>query len=246
MTRRVFSLASYFAQSLLFSLSGLLYILLALVCWWVLFDPRHTTPHMDYYILMLSALGAAFTFLIALTMAAHANRAIHASWLVRLPRRIEYLFAVLISGLIYGTLLQLLVALLAIYNGPRFTLNAVTQMPLVWLPINLLAALMGLLASDFCADDWSRVYLYGGLLICFYGQKMGDTTLAWLPADVARLMGQVLGFVFWPFTAQASAVRAGAISLLQMMSVLILALYAALAFMLAVRLFDAKDLQLTE
>ena len=58
MMQRVTCLASYFFRRLLWSLYGLLYTLLALVCWKVLFDPQQMTPHEDYYILMLSMLGA--------------------------------------------------------------------------------------------------------------------------------------------------------------------------------------------
>jgi len=40
MTRRVMALAGYFFGSLLWSLYGWLFILLALACWQVLFDPQ--------------------------------------------------------------------------------------------------------------------------------------------------------------------------------------------------------------
>ena len=93
MTQRVSALVRYFLRSLLFSLAGFLRILLALICWWVFFDPRRTTPHVDYYILMLSLLGAVFTILVTLTITTHANRAIHDPWLVRLHSRVEYLAA---------------------------------------------------------------------------------------------------------------------------------------------------------
>ena len=232
MNQRVSALARYFLRSLLFSLPGFLCILLALVCWWVLFDPRQTTPHVDYYILMLSLLGAAFTLLVTLTIAAHANRAIHYPWLVRLHKRVEYLAAVLTSSLCFGTLLQLLVAVLATHNGPRFTPGAVLQMPLVWLPVNALAAILALHASDMCAVGWSRVYLFGGLLALYFGQKV-------------NVIGPILRIVFWPFGAIADAMQTGSFEPI-LMAMGIVLLYAAVLLKLVIELFVAKDLDLTE
>ena len=232
MTQRVSALMRYFLRSLLFSLAGFLCILLALVCWWVFFDPRQTTPHMDYYILMLSILGAAFTILVTLAIAAHANRAIHYPWLVRLHNRVEYLVAVLISSLCLGTLLQLLVAVLATHNGPRFTVEAVLQMPLIWLPVNALAAVLALHASDMCAVGWSRVYLFGSLLTFYFGQKI-------------NVVGPILRIVFWPFGAIADAMQTGSFRPI-LMAMGIVLLYAAVLLKLVIELFVAKDLDLTE
>ncbi len=48
-------------------------------------------------------------------------------------------------------------------GGPAFTLGAVIQMPLVWLPINGLKTVSALHATDMCSVDWSRVYVFGAL-----------------------------------------------------------------------------------
>jgi len=197
MTRRVLALAGYFFGSLLWSLYGWLFILLALACWQVLFDPQQWTPHVDYYILMLSMLGALFTFLVTLTISARAGQAMHYPWLARLSNRAEYLMAVLASSFGFGLCLQLLVAVLATCHGPAFTLGAVIQMPLVWLPINGLAAVLALHATDMCSVGWSRVYLFGALTVCYLGRRL-------------NVIGPALAVVFWPFTTMADAVRSGA------------------------------------
>jgi hypothetical protein len=55
MIQRITALALYFFSSLLFSLAGVLYVLLALTFWWVFFYPADQTPHADYYILLRPA-----------------------------------------------------------------------------------------------------------------------------------------------------------------------------------------------
>jgi hypothetical protein len=264
MIRRVMALAEYFGRSLLFSLAGLLYILFALVCWWVLFDPRQTTPHVDYYILVNGVLGVTFAFLVTLTIAAHANRAVHYPWLARLPSRTEYLAAALISGFVCATALQILVALLATFHGPAFTLGRVAQLPMVWLPINLLGVLMALHTSDLVSNGWSRVCLYGGLLIFYLGQRVNETTTAglaarldglghafnllsrWLASAEASSIAQIFGIPFWPFGALTNAVRADTFQPSLILAPMVLVLYGVILWRLAAKLFVGKDLQLTE
>ena len=146
MTQRIRTLAGYFMRHLLFSVAGALYALLALVFWIIFFDPRMGSPEMGYYILMTGTFGALITFLVTLTTAARANRAIHYPILVRLPSRMEYLAAVLIGALGSAMAFQILVAILATfqYDSLNFTFAGVIQIPIVWLPVNILAATMAL------------------------------------------------------------------------------------------------------
>ncbi len=241
MIQRMLALAAYLARSLLFSLAGCLYILLALASWWVFFPPTQLTPHADYYILLLAGLGGAFAFLVTFTIAGRANHAMHYPLLVRLPSRIEYLGAVLISALVFGTALQLLVAILAIYHGPTFTLWHILIIPIVWLPVNSLSAVLALHASDLVVAGWSRIYVYGILLALAIGQKIN------YPQPFQTLpIKQVLGAPFWPFQTILDAIRAGFFGPPQWLAPVVLALYAVFLFALASEWFTAKDLILAE
>ena len=232
MIRRIRTLVGYFVRRVLFSLTGLLYALLAGVLWRVFFDPYYLTPNVDYYIALIAVFGALFAFLSTLTIAAYAHQAIHYPVLVRLPRRIEYLAAVLISAFCFGTLLQVCLAILATYNGPHFTVDKILQLPLVWLPVNVLAAVLGLHASNLVTVGWSRAVVYGVLLALALGQS--------------TVVGPVSGLVFWPVRAVFEAIRAGFFDPVQALAPIAILLYAVVLFAVAARLFAGKDLALTE
>jgi len=93
---------------------------------------------------------------------------------VRLPSRVEYLTAVLISAILMATVLQLLLALLALFHGPDLTLNQILLIPPIWLALNTLTAVLALHATDFIAAGWSRVYLFGIIAIFLFGQSLND------------------------------------------------------------------------
>ena len=84
MIQRISVLTRYFIQSLLFSLTGLFYLLLMLAFWFVLFNPQQQTPDVAYYQLLIGAFGAGLVFLVTLSMAARANDAQHYPFVVRL------------------------------------------------------------------------------------------------------------------------------------------------------------------
>lgn len=277
MSQRILTLSGYFLGGLLFSLAGLLYILLSLAFYMVFFDPTDQTPHADYFILVVGLYGAITTFLITLTVASRANRSLNFPLLIRLPSRVEYLTAVLISALFAAGVLQLLVATLAAArNGPDFSTERILAIPPLWIAINILTAVLALHASDLVTAGWSRVQVYGVIAILLFGQEInGDligrlsdaansiatrllmrglddlampfTNLSgWLADRGATGLGQIFGFVFWPFRAIADATIAGFFDRAQALAPAILLLYATILFMLAADLFATKDLFLTE
>lgn len=169
MSQRIFALAIYLLRSFTLSLAGLLYLLFALVYYVIFFDPRQRTPDADYYILVLGLFGAVLAFLVTLSVAAKANRAVHFPFLVRLPSRIEYLTAVMIASFIYTTIVQLLVGVLAIVaNGPHFSFVQLLDIPPIWIAGNVLLIVLALHASDLVASGWSRVYIFGVLAMLLY------------------------------------------------------------------------------
>ncbi len=276
MRRRIWVLTNFLLRRLFFSLSGVIYVILALVYWAILFPPQQGTPDFDNYFLIIGAFGAAMTFLVTLTLAARANEAANYPLVVRLPSRVEFLTAVLISALIGAGLLQLLVAGLALFRGPTTLWPQILEVPPVWISTNILAAVLALHASDFVTAGWSRVYIFGLLAIFLFGQGSGSALATWLGArlnavsatlvqqgwyEIANTINRAvswltasdggglksaLGFLFWPFRAINEAVLNGFFDSNQALAPAVMLLYAAILFMLAADLFANKDLDFIE
>lgn len=176
MRQRVLALSVYFLRSVALSLNGALYLILALAYWLVMFPPGQGTPDASYYILVLAAFGIAATFFCTLTIASRANQMAYTPWIVRLPSRVEYLTAVLLSTLLFATSLQLLVAVFALLRGPELPLNQILLIPPVWLALNVLTAVLALHATDFVTAGWSRVLLFSFIAICLVGQSWNSNS----------------------------------------------------------------------
>ncbi|MBP8003068.1 MAG: hypothetical protein KA314_26820 [Chloroflexi bacterium] len=275
MIQRILTLLRYLFNHLVRSLSGVLYLIISLIFVYVFFL-NHNTPDFDYYMLLLGVLGVALSFLITLSVASVANQATSYPLLVRLPSRIEFLVAVMGSSLLYTTLLQWLMALLALRSGVELTLAHVIELPPLWLAANILTSVLALHASDLAAAGWSRTIIYGILTILLFGQsgaatlsqwvgsrflvvsnwffQRGLTTLGnptsnlanWFNVNGGDIIKNILSFVFWPLRATTEAAQAGVFTPTQALAPAILLLYATILFMLAADLFATKDLHLTE
>ncbi|GMQ78937.1 MAG: hypothetical protein BMS9Abin02_1486 [Anaerolineae bacterium] len=187
MSQRLISLTSYFFKSVAASLAGILYLLLALVFYFIFFDPRQRTPDFEYYVLVIGLFGAVLAFLVTLTVAARANNAVYFPFLVRLPSRVEYLASSLISAFIFSALLQTLVAALALMaNGPDIPLSNLLIILPLWTSVNLLFIALALHATDLVAAGWSRVYIFGILAILLYLQSLMGPLTEWLSGILAR------------------------------------------------------------
>lgn len=197
MSQRILSLTAYLFRSVLLSLAGLLYILLALVFYLIFFDPRQHTPDTEYYILIIGLFGAVLTFLVTLTVASRANQAVHFPFLVRLPSRVEYLSSTLAASLIFAFILQIVVAILAlIANGPDLSLFLFVTIPPLWISANFLFAVLALHATDLVTAGWSRVYIFGLLAGLLYVQSIFGTLLEWLAGLFDRFSTYVLSLGF--------------------------------------------------
>jgi hypothetical protein len=276
MMQRILALTGFFVRMLFTSLSGIIYVILALAYWYLFFPPQQQTPDFDNYTLIIGGLGAALAFLITLTIAARANEASNYPLVVRLPSKVEYLTAVLLTTLIATTLLQLMVALLALIGGPEITLAQVLDIPPIWIAVNVLSAVLAMHASDFVTTGWSRVYIFGILAVFLFGQNTNDTITNWLAGRASRMssffinrqlislseltstlsqwlsndgtgaLQRAFGFIFWPIRAITDAVTGGFFTATQALAPAILLLYATILFMLAADLFANKDLDFTE
>lgn len=276
MARRLLTLIAYLLRQLLFSLPGLIYILMALAFWRLFFDPGQETPETAYYILVIGLFGAAAAFLITLTISGRANQAINYAILARLPSRVEHLVSVLVSSLFATLSLQFLVAILATVNGPALTFSRILELPPLWMAADLLAVVLALHATDLVTSGWSRVYVYGFLAILLFGRQldgplvqwvsnrlfglsvtlmgegyMGPGNLVnsvaeWLVGSGAQLVARLFDAVFWPFRAISDAVVSGAFTPVQALAPAVIIIYATVLFVLAADFFASKDIFLTE
>lgn len=276
MMQRIGILTAYFAKSLFFSLTGLILLILSLIYWAVLFPPGQGTPDVENYVILVGALGAAATFMAALSISARAGRMENYPLLVRLPSRVEYLAAVFLSSLIIGLVLQVLVAGLALIRGPELTKAHLLAIPPLWLSVNILAGILALHASDLVTAGWSRVIIFGLLAVLlllngvaaspdswlaermislsdvFY--RLNFTGLADLASEAAGWSGggmlvslsRVSSLVFWPFRAMSDAVFAGGFTTSQALAPVVLMLYSAILFLTAALFFAGKDLEFIE
>jgi hypothetical protein len=275
MMQRIGVLTAYFSRRLIRSLSGLLYLLGTLLFWYFFFSPHQGTPNVANYMLLIGVFGVAVAFMLTLTITSQANQALNYPLLVRLPSRVEYLTAVLLSSLFVSLVLQGLVALLALYRGPGLSLRLL-ELPPLWLALNLLAIVLALHASDFVTAGWSRVYVYGTLALLIVSQNSGSLISQWLAGRLALFsrylirqdmlsvgnqvsqlsnwlqgggsegLTNLLGIVFWPFRAILEAIAAGGFNLVQALAPAVLLLYATILFMLAADLFATKDIEFVE
>lgn len=276
MIRRILTLVFYLLfDRLAKSLSAAIYVAFTIGFYMVAFRTR--TPEPDYFILVIGFFGALITFLISLSLAARANEAKSYTILVRLESRVEYLAAVLAAAVASGLIFQLALALFAVVrNTPEITLGRALEIPPLWLAVNIIAATLALHASDFVANGWSRVWLFGTLAVLLLAQDGSQTLMTWLSdqarrasawaysrgsqpngelfqqaADWINQSGQnvferLFGFIFWPFKAIIDAVISGYFTRSQALAPALLLIYATALFLLAADLLATKDVFLTE
>jgi len=276
MIRRVLILATYYAKDVFFSLTGLILLIFSLIYWAVFFPPGQGTPDLENYIILIGAWGAAVTFLITLALSGRASRLENYPLIVRLPSRIEYLAAVLFGSFVLGTLLQLLVAGLALIRGPEITLDQLLIIPPLWLPVNLLAAVIASHASDLVTAGWSRVILFGFIALALIFNSAASGPGSWFSdrligmaelfarfnfiwfSDLSRSLAswagqssltsvaQTFSFVFWPFRAMSDAIFNGRFTPSQALAPAVILLYSTILFLIAATLFAGKDLEFLE
>lgn len=188
MIGRILTLTWYLLRSLFFSLGGLLYILLALAFYIIFFDPRQNTPDIDYYALLFGLFGISLSFLVTLSVAARANKAIHLPLVVRLESRIEYLTAVMFATLLYTFVVQFSFAIIAyLANGPDLGLLDILIIPILWVSADILLVTIALHATDLVTKAWSRVYVFALIGLLLYLNSEFDLISGWLASGFNSL-----------------------------------------------------------
>ena len=211
MSQRVLTLSRYLFQRLTRSVAGGLYLLSALALWLIFFNPTQgQTPEPDYFILLLSVYGAVLSFMVVLSISTRANRPESAALIARLPSRVEYLAAVLISTLSFVLLIQLVLSIVVLLQplGPSISFGKLMEIPPIWIAINIFMLVLGLHASDFVMTGWSRVYIFTILTVLLFSQSVDTRGVKWI-SD--RLNGMAAFATRQQWAGIAQSLRNGAI-----------------------------------
>lgn len=192
MTQRIFTLVRYLLAQHVRSVAGILYVLSGLALWLIFFNPNMgRVPDPDYFVLIVGLYGFILSALVTLSMATSANRLETASIIARLPSRIEYLTALLVSSLLYVLTLQFVLSLVILLQpvGPDIGLGRALNIPPVWVAINIFAAVLAMHASDFVMSGWSRVWVFGILTLLLFSQSVDARGLRWIVNRLNTLAG---------------------------------------------------------
>lgn len=169
MIQRVLVLAIYLQRRFVLSLSGILFLLLALVFYMIFFGPGQRTSDVAYFTSVLGIFGILLSFLVTLAFAAIANRAANLPIIVRIPSRVEYLTSVLLASIIFSSAVLFALAVIALFvNSPILDARLVILIPPLWFSGILMFSTLALHASDLVAWNWSRVYVFGFIAILIY------------------------------------------------------------------------------
>lgn len=183
MIGRVLTLLGYSFKRILTSSTGILLFISAVALWLVFFSPwQGRVPESSLFILLIGVYGIGIAFLSTLYVASHAYRAEHAALFVRLPSRIEYMLAVVLTGVLFTTIIQLLLAVVIRLQplGPDIPLAKLLEIPPVWISADLLAAVFALHASDLVNKGWSRTFVFGTLMVLLFSQSVDGQGVLWI------------------------------------------------------------------
>lgn len=192
MSQRIATLVRYLSAQHLKSISGFLYILAALALWLIFFNPNMgSVPDPDYFVLLVGLFGFVLSILVTLSIASNANRLETSSIIARLPSRVEYLTALLLSSLLFVLALQFVLSLVILLQpiGPDIGLRRALDIPPVWIAINVFGAVLAMHASDFVMSGWSRVWIFGTITILLFSQSVDARGIRWIVDRINSLAG---------------------------------------------------------
>jgi hypothetical protein len=275
MMRRIGTLTGFLARNLLLSLTGLFYVLASLVFYWLAFQQRTPEVSYFLLLIGLFGAVLTFLVTLSLASRANQpmNIPFLVRLPSRVEFLVAVLLAALLLALLLQSLVATMALL---YNGPNLSWWHAVQIPPIWLSLNILAAVMALHASELATAGWSRVYVYGALAVLlflhsnqallsnwFAGRLAALASLFlrrgwlqlsnqaqsgadWLSREGASYLGQVVGFVFWPFYAIGDAAVTGFFTRVQALAPSVLLIYAIILFLLAADIFANKDMIMSE
>jgi hypothetical protein len=258
--KRLWALVSYLFQDLFRSLTGMLVVVAALVFYLVAIVSVTGGIDRDYYALVIGGFFAVLAMVLAVMIADRAYQASSYLLILRLPSRMMFLAGVALTAMAVSALLQVGVALVSI---PRLVTPLTAGMVLdilpVWAGWLVLGATLGLHMSELVRRGWSRTVLYALLAFILFSlnqQQSGvPVELAdrfnWIPnvmPDPARWAwaSRLVDAILWPLAAAVKVARAGDYGVVESLAPAALLLVAAFILVLAVALFERKDLILPE
>lgn len=224
MMTRITTLTKLFLRRFLFSLTGIFCLLFALAFWWVYFNPDQFTNETSYYIVVIGIFGIMVALFITVSIGREANKAIYYPLFIRLPYRTEYLASIFSASLIGVYLMQMIVALLSLYNGPHITLFWWIRIPFLWLPINALSIAITLHASMLVSFRESRIYVFASLLFVLLWSQPRH----WLGTVLSQLINDI---------------NQGTLQAAHTLNLVLLGVFAMMFLGLAFFFFMQKDLQ---
>ncbi|MGB1251921.1 MAG: hypothetical protein ACPG8W_14980 [Candidatus Promineifilaceae bacterium] len=183
MNQRIITLTRYLFHRIARSVVGGLYFLSALALWLIFFNPTQSrVPEPDYFILLVTIYGALLSFLTTLSVSTRANRPESAALITRLPSRVEYLAAILLSCLSFSLLIQVVISIVVLLQpqGPSIGFSKLIEIPPIWVATNIFMIVLALHASDFVMNGWSRAYVFAVLTALLFSQSVDSRGIKWV------------------------------------------------------------------
>jgi hypothetical protein len=238
--RRIITLTSFLIQDLARSIAGVVPLALSLAFGIIAFEYGMDQAQF----ITVAGIGmSAICLVTGLVLASRANRASSFLIIARLHRRAELLAALVLGSLLITAALGFVVAVANLLAG-RLTLDFPSALWILptWLPLWLLAATLALPLSGLVERGGSHLLGYAllaGLLIANDRRSfLVQHKLNWL----ARLVETIL----WPMSTLAGQASAGIHGREYLLAWVLTFAYGWLLFMLAVSLFEDKDLLWSE
>jgi hypothetical protein len=241
MTRRIFTLALFLTRNLFRTLLGILPPVLTLLIYRLTFTYRDQGD--PAYLTAMGGAGLAFVGIItAWLVADRANRAAMYPLIARLPSRIEYLAAVIVS--IVLIMLAMAVLYLALVLGLHHMTLTPMQLVLIvprWLTLFVFVAALGLMMSKLASHGGSHIITFTVLGLMALSREqlrfLNPGESSWLIASIEFLIRPITDVLTASLETNTHHVLPGLALTLA---------YAAMLFTIATLLFHRKDLLWTE
>ncbi len=235
MTRRVMTLSFFLVRNLFRTLFGLLPPVLTLLLYRLTFTYRF--PHDPVYFTAVGGIGLAFVCVItSLLVADRTNRAAMYPLIARLPKRGEFLLAVVISTVL------VMIAMAILYTACVLGFQNMTLTPIEllliaprWLIGFVFAATLGLMMSKLASRRGSHVIVFAVLS----GMALTREQIRYLANGESWWLLDAIELVVRPIT-DSLTVNLQTIEVLP--ALLLTLLYAGVLFSIAMWLFRHKDL----
>lgn len=234
--RRVFALTSFLIRDLSRALAAVVPLAGTLAFGIIAFEYGMDQPQF----ITVAGIGVgAICMATGLVLASRSNRASSYLFVTRLPRRSQFLAALLLSNLAITATLSLLMTTANLAAG-RLTLSFPSALWILptWLPLWLLATALALLLSRLVARGGSD--LVGYVLLATL--LIANDRKAFLIRHGMKWAAQGIGAIVWPVGTLLEQASAGTHGSAYAIAWVLTCAYAISLFLLAAAIFSNKDL----